>query len=86
MNNKKELKLLSPEELNTVFGGIKFSQDFKNAFFGPLYEHYRRTNNRFDDENFASMYAGATAATLTLGTSWLIGGIYGKIKGEKKKN
>ena len=84
MKKKENLKILKEEELKKVGGGIKISQDFKNAFFGPVYEHYRGTKNRFREEKFGSSYTGASAALLTFGTSWIFGGIYGKIKGKKR--
>jgi hypothetical protein len=85
MNNKENLKSLEGKDLTKIIGGIKVSQDFKNAFFGPIYEHYRGTKDRFGEEDFGQNYAGSSTALLTLGTSWIIGGIYGKIKGKKQK-
>lgn len=85
MKKKENLKILNGKELTKIVGGMKISQDFKNAFFGPVYEHYRGTKDRFGEEEFGQSYAGSSAALLTLGTSWIIGGIYGKIKGKKQK-
>ena len=85
MKKSKKIKLLTDENLSKVTGGLRVSQDFKNAFFGPVYEHYRGTSIRFKHADFGSLYSGASAALLTLGTSWIVGGIYGKVKGRKPR-